>query len=100
MFNLPIDNPDVICPHCRRPMVDLAGYDLAVRRDVHRSDGFRPKNRVGIPVFLVLGLLNSLTDSLVQWLRARKVDRLCRQELPLYPKSLICPVCLTVLRRK
>jgi len=100
MFNLPIDNPDIICPSCRRPMVDLAGYDLAVRRDVERTDGFRPKNRAGIPVFLFLGLLNWLTDSAVQWLRIRKVDRLCRQELPPYPKSLICPSCLSILRRK
>jgi len=102
MFGLPTD-AEVICPHCRRVMVDLASLDDAAGRDAagnSTGSGYAsPRNAAG-SVFLFFGVIDVIMDILFSIFHRRKVKRLCQTVLPQWPKSLVCASCLFVMRRK
>lgn len=101
MFGIASDNPDVMCPSCRRVMVDLKGYDEASGGDaLSMSDGFRAPSRGGRQIFLLFEVFDFLLESVLMMAKVRKIKRLCQDELPANPKTLVCPVCLFVFRRR
>jgi len=104
MFNIEVENPDVMCPNCHRTMVELAKFYHAMHEDGGTMGTEAPLFvgmgfRFGLNPIAVLELLNGLWDLLFLKLRNKKVERLCTEVLPRYPKSLICPNCLYLWRR-
>jgi hypothetical protein len=81
-------------------MVDLAGYDRT--QDVAGlSDNqvyFSPRG--GGEIWFLLDMIGSLFDFVAERFRKARVRRICRDVLPQFPASLVCPVCLFLLRRK
>ena len=79
---------DVFCPDCRRVLVKLADYELAI--DAHGPEaaggGFVPATR-GTAMFLLLDGLLNLFFAGFHRIKAR---RLCKAILPDHPKSLVC----------
>ena len=100
MYNMPSGNHDVICPECRRVMVALAGYDRAQQtggltdnQDVFAVMGHRNP-------FVLFEAFNWVMDYFIDVRRGKKIECLCRDILPHFPRSVICPACLFLLRRK
>ena len=103
MFNIQVDNPDILCPECHRTMVELAKFYHSMQEDgtmgtdapIFIRSGFQ----YGLNPIAVIELLNGAIDAIFLKFRNKKVERLCAQVLPRYPKSLICPNCLYLWRR-
>ncbi len=107
MYPLGAEYADVLCPDCRRVMTELrryapvAGNDSAAMDDILPQPTLRDEGGGFWMMFAVFGFLASaITNVLTGGLRRRKVQRLCQALLPDYPKTLICPACLFVARRK
>ena len=108
MVNIPIDNPDVICPDCRRPMVELHKMADVSGNDALGIDGGmggfgNPYSSVGRGMILFdmfVQLIDFAFGSLIAAGRGRKLKRLAAATLPQFPRSLICPSCFFLLRRR
>jgi len=105
MFGFAPDNPDINCPDCHTLMVDMSKYADALNEGV----GFGADSplylrgagrRGGLNPFGFAELIGSLVDGILDIGKNSKAKRLCRDTLPDYPKSQICPKCLYVFRRK
>jgi hypothetical protein len=109
MFGMSSDNPDVLCPDCRRPLVPVRtfaralGLDTTVLGDDFTSplDGSGEIDGAGATIF-AFEVVNAAIDGVLNWLHRQKAKRLCRRLLAENPrtKNLICASCLFVYRRK
>jgi len=108
MFGLPVDNPDVICPDCRRPMIELDKMARAANGDavgLDAGDGYFGNMYSGagrsiLALELFFQMIDMLFGSIRTAFRARKLRKLAAETLPQFPRSVICPVCFFLLRRK
>ena len=104
MYPLGAEYADVLCPDCRRVMVELARYAPVAGADSAPMDDALPMPSLrgdsgGLwEVFSIFGLLAGVLTSLFTGgFRRRKVQRLCQTLLPEYPKTLICPAAFSSL---
>ncbi len=105
MFGFSSDNPDLSCPSCHRPMVNMTDYYDALETGVGISIGTELPLIVGarrryINPFAVAELFGNLVDNILNFGRDRKGAKLCREILPNFPRSQICSECLYVYRNK
>ncbi len=101
MYNLTSDNADVLCPNCRRVMVDLDDYGAAADTGILNTNvGGGWMSWQAEEVFWAIDIFNVLVAAVVDVFRKARVRRMCRRERAVYPRSLICPACLYLLRRK
>jgi len=108
MFGVPIDNPDVMCPDCRRPMIELDKMARAARDDAEGldlGDGYFGNMYSGagrsiLALELFFQMIDMLFGSIRAAFRVRKLQKLAAENLPQFPRSLICPACFFLLRRR
>ncbi|MBC8134934.1 MAG: hypothetical protein H8F28_03495 [Fibrella sp.] len=106
MLGFTSDNPDLSCPSCHRPMVNMTDYYESLGTGVGIGIGSDSNMIVGygmrrtINPFAVGELLGSLIDNVLNMGRDKKGAKLCREILPNFPKSQICTECLYIYRNK
>lgn len=95
-----INENATLCPHCHYPMLKLANFEGVSSRD---AQGFHGKDNHDYSFWgwwaIVDELLSGMWNGLTTWRRRRQVKKLRDEVLPQFPKSLICPHCLQVVRR-
>jgi hypothetical protein len=98
MMGISSSEPDVNCPDCRRLMIRLDNYELAI--DAHGPDaaggGFMPVTRATVGFLMLDGLLNLL----FAWRHRVKSRQVCQRFLNDWPNSMVCPACLFVYKRR
>jgi hypothetical protein len=98
MIGLSSDDPDLMCPDCKRLMVRLDRYETAI--DAHGAEaaggGFTPVTRMTIGFLMFDWLINAL----FAWRHRAKSRKLCAEVLPNYPNSMVCAYCLFLYRRR
>lgn len=104
MFGFASDTPDINCPNCNRPMVDMKTYQKALQDGIGVGADSSwligaGRNRTINP-FAVAELIGNIVDSILDFFRNKKAAKLCEQVLPEYPKSQMCVLCLFVYKRK
>ena len=84
------------CPQCRAATVLLANYEIS-------DAGYDPASHSDLPQFLWFGWLTYALDYVSELFsfggRESKLARLKRETLPQFPRSLVCPRCLHVIKR-
>ncbi len=105
MISISTDNPDVSCPSCHRPMINMTDYYEALDTGIGISIGSESPLVIGcirrrINPIAVAEILGTLMDSVLNMSRDRKGAKLCREILPRFPRSQICSQCLSVYRRE
>ena len=92
------DAPDewIECPKCRNVTVALADYEIS-----DAAEG--PTLNADTTDFLLFGwwayVVNYFAEMFSLGGRKTKLAKLKTDVLPAYPKSLICPACLHVIKR-
>ena len=103
MFNLAIENPDIPCPHCQRILVELSKFRESMHEDGTLGSEFSPFLRSGwrfaINPLAVVEWMSSALDTVIVQFRNRKIEAMCVEILPRYPRTLICPHCLFLEKR-
>ncbi|MBC8143791.1 MAG: hypothetical protein H7Y38_20360 [Armatimonadetes bacterium] len=103
MFGMSSDNPDLSCPSCHRPMINMSDYYDALGTGV--SIGVESSLIIGsgrsrtLNPFVPFEAFSNLLDNLLNWGRDKKGAKICREILPHFPNSQICSECLYVARR-
>ncbi len=98
MMGISSDDPDINCPDCRSLMIRLDSYETAI--DAHGPDaaggGFMPVTRGTVGFLILDGLINII----FAWRHRAKAHKICDENLPDYPSSMVCPACLFVYKRR
>jgi len=105
MYNLPGDNLDRPCPDCHRIMVDLSRYgdteDIGGGLDSSDLSGYGyGYGQSAGEIFFLFAIFGAIFESIGAAFRRARLRRICRRVLPEYPRSLICPSCLFLARRR
>ena len=96
-----------LCPNCRHIMVKLDGFDGTSSADAVSSDfgsgagsSFQNFDWIGIVLFGAIGIVGTIFEETKIALKRRRAKRLRKAVLPDYPFSLVCPLCLEIVRRR
>ncbi len=81
-------------------MVLLSSYEPTLLDTSPEKDEFDAPDLALWDIKIVLWLINAAIDYPLFWLKRWRVKRLKQKWLPNFPKTLVCPACLTVLPRK
>lgn len=106
MLGFSSDNPDLSCPSCHRPMVNMVDYYESLGTGIGISIGSDSPmiignwNRRAVNPFAIAELISNLIDNVLNFGRDKKGAKLCREILPNFPKSQICSECLYVYCNK
>jgi hypothetical protein len=88
------------CPQCHYPMLNLSGFEGVSSRD---AQGFNNRDLHDYSFWgwwaIAYGIFAGMWSGLGTLRRRRQVKKLRAEILPQFPKSLICPHCLQVLRK-
>jgi hypothetical protein len=96
MMGLSSDDPEILCPDCKRLMVLLYKYEGVIDSQGHQ-DGMA-EVLPAVEGLRHLLIFDSLLNVILAWFHRRKARRVCALHAD-YPQSLICPTCLFVFRR-
>lgn len=101
-MSVPFTSSEVLCPECRRPMVELAKYQRVIDGDSLVGDAIPLPSRFnpGGRVFFFFAIIDLILDSIFMMAHKTKAKKLCARELPGFPNSIVCTQCLFVVRRK
>ncbi len=98
MMGISSDDPELMCPDCKRLMVRMDRYEGAIDMYVGEGSGggFIPVTRSTAGFMLFDWCLNSL----FAWRHRAKSRKLCNSVLPEYTNTLVCAQCLFTYKRR